>query len=280
MRRSAVTGAFALVFILISAVAGSAFAQAGDSTAVSPLPAVDSAGVSPLPALDSTAVSPATVPAEAVSDRPEDRCSDFYRKGEYERAVDCLNSVLYTGEIKDTARLLTCYEFLGAALTMIDKRDLAKAAFKKLLSLNPKYELNPNVYLPDIISLYQIARFESLYAYRVLLLDTVPAYSRGYNYLPLAVPQFKNKEKTKAVLVLCLQAVSLGFSVFAYQEEQGYYSPDYGYREENVSDARAWNWTQRISLFTFLSAYVYSMIDGFMNKPITFERAAMKKQLK
>ncbi|MFH0920873.1 MAG: hypothetical protein V1913_10975 [Fibrobacterota bacterium] len=227
--------------------------------------------------------APAAVPVDTIpapppkAVLPEERCFDSYRQGEYERTVDCLSSLLYTGEIADTARLVPCYEYLGVSLSMIEKKDLARTAFKKLLALKPGYELNPNVYLPDIISLYQITKFEHILSRRVLILDTVPAYSRALNYLPLAVPQFMNKENVKGGLVLGLQAAALTVSIVAYQRQQRYYSPDYGYREENVADAHAYNLTQKISLLTFLSAYVYSIIDGFMHKPITLEHAAAQR---
>lgn len=202
---------------------------------------------------------------------PEEKCFDAYREGEYERSADCINSLLYTGDLKDTARLLKAYEILGVSLTMTDKKLPAKAAFKKLLTLNPDAELNPNVYLPDIISLFQIAKFEYKTQLRVVILDTVPAYPRIFNFLPGGTPQFMNKEKGKGALILGLQVAALGLSIFAYNREQSYYSPAYGFREEDIDAARLQDRLHKISVFTLAGTCIWSLVDGFINKPLIYK---------
>jgi tetratricopeptide (TPR) repeat protein len=202
---------------------------------------------------------------------PEEKCYNAYREGEYDRAADCLNSLLYSGELKDTARLLKAYEILGVSLTMMEKKEPAKAAFKKMIRLDPKIELNPNVYLPDIISMFQIARFEYNTQLKVVLVDTVPAYPKVLNFMPGAAPQFLNKQMKKGVAMLALQTLSLGLSVYAYQKETSYYSSVYGFREEDLSTAGRYDRIHRITLFTLVGVYLYSLVDGFINKPIVFK---------
>lgn len=203
---------------------------------------------------------------------PEERCFQLYREGEYERTVDCINSVLYAGEIRDTVRLLRAYEYLGVSLTMLDKREPGKAAFLKLLSLNPEFELNPNVYLPDIISLFQIAKFQHRTSLRVLVMDTVAAYPRLYNYLPAGVPQWHNRQKVKAGTFFALQLLSVGASVWAYNRENSFETARYGIRDEDYQDALFYDRTQKLCLLTFIAAYVYGLVDGIINKPITFKQ--------
>jgi len=209
--------------------------------------------------------------AQAVVSLPDEKCYNSYRNGDYDQAADCINSLLYSGEIRDTVRLLKAYEILGVSLTMLDKKAPAKAAFKKLLNLKPEAELNPNVYLPDIISLFQIAKFEYKTQLKVVIVDTVPAYPRVFNFFPGGVPQFLNKDRKKGVAVAVLQAAALGISILAYNKEGSYYSSAYGYKEEDVSSARTWDQTHRILLFTLTGAYLYSLVDGFINKPLVFK---------
>jgi tetratricopeptide (TPR) repeat protein len=203
---------------------------------------------------------------------PEQRCIDFYRRGEYEKASDCLNSLYITGAVKDSARLLVCYEHLGVCQAMLEKPEMAKAAFKKLLELNPDHELDPNVYLPEIISLYQIVKFERKTSLRVLILDTVPAYHRAFNYLPFGTPQFMNQHTVKGIVVAAVEVAALGLSVFAYHQEQSYYSSKYGFREEDVADARSYDRIHKASLGVFTVAIVYGLVDGLLNKRISIKK--------
>ncbi len=201
----------------------------------------------------------------------EDKCFASYREGEYERSSDCINSILYTGELTDTLRLLKAYEILGASLAMLDKKGPAKAAFRKMLTLKPDADLNPNVYLPDIISLFQIAKFEYKTQLRVVILDTIPAYPRSLNFLPFAVPQFLNKEKTKGTVCLPLQVISLGLSIYAYNRKVSYNSNRYGYREEDLSYAQNYDEMYKVSLLIFSGSYIWSLIDGFIHKPLIYK---------
>jgi len=197
---------------------------------------------------------------------PEEACFDSYRQGEYEASVDCINSLLYSEKISDTTRLVSCYEYLGVCLTMQDKKVPARAAFNKLLNLRSDFELNPNVYLPEIISLFQISKFEKRTSLKILIVDTLPAYSTAYNFAPLAVPQFLNKQKTKGIIFGSVQVAALVAAVYAFNREQSYFSETYGFREEDVASAQKFDSIHKISLLTLVLAYVAGLVDGFGNK--------------
>jgi tetratricopeptide (TPR) repeat protein len=202
----------------------------------------------------------------------EEKCFNFYQEGEYEKAVDCLNSFLYITDIADTARLVSSYEHLGVCLTMLDKKGPARAAFNKLLDINSEHELDPNVYLPEIISLFQILKFERKTSLKVVILDTLPAYSSVYNFSPLGLPQFMNTHKIKGFTVLGLQVVTLALSIYGYQKEQSFFSEDYGFPEEHVAEAKQYDYMQKFTVLAFSVTYIYSLIDGFVNKRLTVKQ--------
>ncbi len=203
---------------------------------------------------------------------PEQACFDLYSDGEYEKASDCLNSKLISGEITDTLRLHKIYEKLGAAYAMRDRRDLAKAAYKKLLQLDANAEIDPNIYLPEIVSLFLISKFEHRTALRVVVLDTIPAYSTYWNYCPFGIPQFKNGEKTKGWTLLTLQLLSLASSVYAYNREQSYLREGFGFREEDIAIAKRWDVAHRVTFFSCIAFSVYGLVDGFIRKPMVIKQ--------
>lgn len=198
----------------------------------------------------------------------EESCFSYYREGKYEKVVDCINSILYTANISDTTRLLKMYEYLGVCLSMQNKNGSARAAFNKLLNLNSDYELNPNMYLPEIISLFQIAKFQKRTSLKVLILDTIPAYPIVYNFLPFGLPQIKNNHKIKGGIVSVLQGAAIAFSIVGFVNKKSFYSEQFHYKEEDLEKAKRFDFMQRISIVGFSLTYVYSIIDGIFNKPI------------
>jgi tetratricopeptide (TPR) repeat protein len=203
--------------------------------------------------------------------KEEDKCFSHYYDGEYEKSADCLNSILYKTKKIDTLRLVKCYEYLGVCHMMMDKKEPARAAFGKLLDLNPAHELNPTLYLPEVIAIFQMVKFEKKTSLKVLILDTIPAYSPFFNFLPCGTPQFLNKQNKKGAALLTMQVLAMGLSIYGYNKERSFYSEGAGLREENADKAINYNYMLKISFFTFVGAYVYSLADGFLNKRITIK---------
>jgi tetratricopeptide (TPR) repeat protein len=212
---------------------------------------------------------PSTFAQDSVPVLPENECVGFYSQGEYEKAVDCLNNFLYTSGVTDKARLEIAYAHLGVCLMMLDKKPLARAAFTKLLELNPEYDLDPNKYLPDVLSMFQIIKFEKKAAASIV----VPAYAAWMNLMPGAVPQFKNRERVKAGIILGTQVLALGLSLYAYNKEQALNLPEYGYREEDLSRARTFDKLHKGALIIFSLSYIIGMADGLINKRVIIKAA-------
>ncbi|MBL8028819.1 MAG: hypothetical protein JNL74_20510 [Fibrobacteres bacterium] len=206
------------------------------------------------------------------SPSPDQDCFDLYSDGEYGSAADCLNKKLIVENIADSARLVKIYEKLGAAFVMQDRKDLAKTVFKKLLILNKDAEIDPNKYLPEIVSLFLITKFEQRTSLRVVILDTLPAYSVKWNYMAIGIPQFKNGDRKKAYTVIALQALTLGLSILSYNKEKSFWNNEFGYREENISEAGTWDKIHRASFLSFTAVTLYSLVDGFLKKPVVIRQ--------
>jgi len=183
----------------------------------------------------------------------------------YAEAVECLNSQLYSMPSSDTALLVEIYRDLGVCYFMLDKNKLAYSSFEKLLLLSPDYELDPKVYLPDILSLFQIVR-NDLRSRAVA--DAIPVYHPALNYLPFGAPQYLNRERRKAGLFLGLQVISLAASVFMYQKKRDLDKPGgVGYAEEDFERAKGYADGQRAFFIVFSVSYAAGVIDGIWHRP-------------
>ncbi|MFH1761449.1 MAG: hypothetical protein ABIA63_10160 [bacterium] len=217
------------------------------------------------------------LPLYAVSQQNNllDSCLNHSKMGEYQNAVDCLNNFLLNHKGADTNILISAYEALGVNLVMLGHKPIAKNAFVLLLKLSPEYDLDPTIYLPDVIATFQIAKFEKRTSFRVLIVDTLPAYPGILNFAPFGVPQVFNKSWIKAGICGILQVAAIGISVYAYQKEQSlkqdgafFNGKDY-YNEEDEDHAVFYDILHKTCFFAFGLTYVYGIIDGFRNKPLS-----------
>jgi hypothetical protein len=100
----------------------------------------------------------------AAGDEPLlQRAKQLYREGRFTEAVHQLSAATTAIEASgDTtariARLGETYLHLGLCHAALNELTLAKEAFKSLLMLNPGYELDPEIYAPKIIELFEQAR--------------------------------------------------------------------------------------------------------------------------
>ncbi|MFH0919489.1 MAG: hypothetical protein V1913_03945 [Fibrobacterota bacterium] len=200
----------------------------------------------------------------ALSEPPAsgDICFSLYRENRFSESVECLNQRVYAAEGRDTATLVRLYEALGVNYMMLEKKPLAAAAFGRLAALRPDYELDPNAYLPEIVSLFQTVKLENRQRLDALRPAPAPLYHRACRVLPFGAPQFTQRETRKGAMLLALQAVALGVSIFSYSERNALHNVRFGYAEEDAPAARAWDRTYKITFITFAGAWLYSVVDA------------------
>ena len=200
------------------------------------------------------------LPARATMDNGP--CLALYRENRFAESAECLNQRVYESEGRDTALLAGLYEGLGVNYMMLEKKALAASAFARLTALRPNYEMDPNAYLPEIISLYQSVKIENRNRLAALNPAPVPLYLTACRVLPFGAPQFVNHEKKKGVVLLALQAAALGVSIACYAKRNSLDTGEFGIAEEDFDSARAYDRAYKISFFTFAAAYLASLIDG------------------
>lgn len=191
-------------------------------------------------------------------------CRELFKTTDYPAAVECLNHELYTTPFADTLRLISIYESLGVGYMMQDKKKMARAAFEQLVRLQADYDLDPNAYLPEIIALFQSVKL----AYKKDSLHPSPAVKKTspwpLYFLPLGAPQFAGRKPIKGSVMLGLQALSLGLSIYAYNRKHSLYSETYHYAESDVQTARRYDTLYKVTFLTFTATYGYSIFDGFL----------------
>jgi tetratricopeptide (TPR) repeat protein len=87
----------------------------------------------------------------------------LYWEARFPEAIDTLRTVIQGLNVADLdaahrLRLADAYLFLGLAYYAIGQRDIARDAFKNVLSLNPGEKLDPEIYAPKLIEFFEQAR--------------------------------------------------------------------------------------------------------------------------
>jgi hypothetical protein len=82
--------------------------------------------------------------------------------------------------------------------------------------------------------------------------------------IPGGAGQFFNRQHAKGVVVLLFQAAAIAGSVAAYYKRDGFYSPEYGWTDENIDRARLYTYGYKGGLIVFSTVWVYGIADGFV----------------
>jgi hypothetical protein len=200
---------------------------------------------------------------------PDSSCAGLFRQGSYSEAADCYGRTAYTLEARNaTDSLLALYPELAASLVMADKPTMARAVFAKLLAMRPDYEIDPNLFQPDVIAIFQMAKMEQKKHFSMQAWEMREPYPLVLNFVPGGLPQYKNTEKTKGVACLLLQGVALGLSIYGHGKYTSYYSERTGFREEDVPEAKSARRLYLGGFFTFVGLYILGTADGIIHRPL------------
>jgi len=206
----------------------------------------------------------------AGATEPAADCQSFFQNNRYPEFLDCLHTRLYRTSVHDTAELLRLYERIGVAYAMQEKREPAIAAFNRLLAYQESYELDPTIYLPEIISLFQTVKH-----IRNQKSEPAKPFYEAYkpltHILPLGLPQYVARKPVRGTVYLVWQALSLSLSVHAYQERNSLYSSTFRYPDESLALARSNDRIYKIGFISFATAYLVSVCDDLIHSKSTEE---------
>lgn len=184
---------------------------------------------------------------------------DLYMEGRYREAADKLQPLVLTRVLKDRADQKEALRTYGISLFLHGAKVGAEQAFRDLLRLDPREELDPSFVRPEVIVFFDKIRAR----YRAELTTVVrKKTSRAWvNMLP-PWGQFQNGHRTKAYLVLAGEATFLATNIVTaalladWRGETG----EYLGHEDQFTPLK----TVNIVSFALLGALlVYGIVDGF-----------------
>lgn len=86
------------------------------------------------------------------------RARNEYAYGNYEQAIERLRGVLYPMRLTSDSAVIEARKTLALCYYLTNRKAAARAEFRKLLYLDPDYELDPYVVAPPIIELFEQTR--------------------------------------------------------------------------------------------------------------------------
>jgi len=167
---------------------------------------------------------PEPIPAEAPAPRDFgemlEAAKQVYFDGDDEDAYELFLSLqIRLLQNEDPGKDLACEAliYVGEIQHRRGNFDEARDAFKKLLELDPKYQISPYNHPIEVVAAFstvkdQVDRGAGEQTNETPKLDPMP----GWGYLPLGIPQFKSKRPGLGVLFGGLQAGLGGASLGVY----------------------------------------------------------------
>ena len=168
---------------------------------------------------------------------------------------------------------------------MLDKKDLAKKEFSKLLFISPKYTLNHFKTPPPALLLFKSTKSKiektsanllALKTHQNILQKNV-FYSikpsslavRLSAFMPFGYGQFFNKQTTKGKLFALVQATLLSINIGSFWWKKKYLIDNLSQSVKNETEQKKYQTAQTIQLASFglfLISYAYSTVDAFLNQ--------------
>ncbi|RMG12624.1 MAG: tetratricopeptide repeat protein [Deltaproteobacteria bacterium] len=101
-------------------------------------------------------------PALAAETRGDlQRALDRFDYGNYEDAARLVEKLLAEGRLVEEGDLIEAYRILGLSYYYLKRREKARSAFVRLLSLEPDYRLDPFFHPPKIVEFFDQVRAEN-----------------------------------------------------------------------------------------------------------------------
>ncbi|HEY4716385.1 MAG TPA: hypothetical protein VII00_04700 [bacterium] len=182
----------------------------------------------------------------------------LYFNKNYAESITAFEKILDSGQLKKN-EILTAESYLGAANFLLDKKGVASGWFLSILKNEPGYELSQIYFPPEIVEFFNELKLSSaplLFKRREKMLLL--------NFLPFGAGQFQNHEYIKGSILLGLETAALSINLGSYftrkaLEEDGKYLTD------DLSRAKRFQNIQIIAGASFISMYIYGIVDGMLN---------------
>lgn len=164
------------------------------------------------------------------------RARNEYAYGNYAKAAELLEGLLYPMRLYSDAQVIEARRFLALSYYLLGRRENVREEFVKILYLDPDYELDPFTIAPPVISLFETVRRELKSELDVIrqriserqlekvqpegILRTVETRiverSDWATLLPFGVGQFQNGDTAWGVGFAVTQGLLLALNIGAY----------------------------------------------------------------
>lgn len=217
----------------------------------------------------------------------------LYENGFYDQAIDYLTAKI--NKSPDSVGTEE-YRYLAFSYVATERIDSARGIFVEMLTKDSAFKLDPVRTSPKIYQVFRAAQIQWRKLHQpphqtnppagmtpAQSHDTLPKtavslsvntlqnqqlpLSRWYKipvYLaPGGTAQFCNGETVKGTIVLCLQVLSLGGSIYAFEKKQDFYDDRFGWYEGNQTQFGRYSLASRIGFGSFACTYLWSVFDSF-----------------
>jgi tetratricopeptide (TPR) repeat protein len=96
-----------------------------------------------------------TLPIISYADSLSVKVESLYNQGQYQEAISKIDEILSSTTNIPDSTLIKLYSYQAFSYVALDDRDQALTAFRYLLILSPKIELDPRFISPKIIGLFE-----------------------------------------------------------------------------------------------------------------------------
>lgn len=190
------------------------------------------------------------------------RADQAYLDGDFEQAATLYQNLLDAGALSDPAVREPALEHLGISLTILERRDEARAVFLQLLGLNPAHRLDEMFVLPEVVAYYESIRAEFV---RELPEPSIrPTNPLALSLMPFGIGQIYNEQPAKGYALMAAEGLAVGLSVFSYYYKQGFCEDIRGGTclTDDKDAHNRWQQVQQVSAFVASGLIIYGLVDG------------------
>jgi hypothetical protein len=144
------------------------------------------------------------------------KIDSLYYHGQYQQTIEQVDNILQTAKNLPDSVLAKLYTYQAFSYVALDKKQPALNAFRYLLILNPKTELDPRFVSPKIIEIFEESKRIKGDSIRLIPLPFVPVDKTAllrkrvlHSLLYPGIGQISNESKIKGYILLGLETVSL-----------------------------------------------------------------------
>ena len=201
-----------------------------------------------------------------------------FQKNDCKAVIQLVGNRDLSREMEDESQFTEAYRLLAICYFRSGLSLEAERELKNLLFIKPNYELDGFSTPPPLLNTFQELKKQTLEkskelekakekaSDKPLMTEKETVYRRNsitLRFLPFGLSQFENSQTTKGALLAAAQTSFLGANVGLYWWKRSM-MPTSPYNLSNYNLAQN---LQFVALGAFLGAYLYGVVDAFLNQP-------------